>query len=339
LLNSIDLHNNDVITDICQQVRHMNPTREEVAAAFYELLGADVGDAFNEALNHTLRAGRLVEEGGRSRVLHCHGVNGIYNINDKFVVRVANADLELGAARALKEHLSAVFDVLRQSADFLPLVMPAQTQGKFVLVIFSRFSGKNAFEAVDAEKLPEFIIHVRALLAECKRTNLVLSDLTFKNICWLFFKLTFIDLDESAFSRVLGAEQSFLAAFSMLFTSPAALFDAVLEDLLMSDISQRLREPAQPLDSFGCTVNGPLAAPLANSINGPFRLALTDAIDDPTLQKFIQRSVFFLLTHMSNFINTSGYPFSRSGFFVFHTHHHKKKTPFAQVHQGRWRGN
>ena len=318
LLNAIIMHDNkDVIAAFCQQVRYMNPTREELADALHELLGPDVESAFHQALDNTVGTGRRTAQGGRSRVLFCHGVNDRYRIDETLVVRVAKKHMQLDEARAMKEHVSAVFDVLGQSADFLPLVMPAKTEGKFVFVIFSRDSGPNAFDAVDAEQLPEFILHVRALLAKCKRTNLVLSDLTFKNICWLFFKLTNIDLDESAFSRALGAEQSFLAAFSMLFTSKATLFDDVLETLLMSEISQRLRAPAQPLDPTGSTANGPLAAPLANAIFENFRLALTDAVNDHTLRKFIQRSVFFLFTHMSNFINDSGYPFSRSVFFLF----------------------
>jgi hypothetical protein len=331
LLNAIVMHDNtDAIADFCKQVRDMRPTREEFAAALYELLGPDARAALDEALNDTAGAGRPTARGGRSRVFFCNGVNHIYGIDETFVVRVQNAELELDEVIALKEHLSAVFDVLRQSADFLPLVMPAKTQGKFVLVIFSRDSGRNAFDAVNAEQLPEFILHVRAMLAECKRTNLVLSDLTFKNICLMLFKVTYIDLDESAFNRYLGAEQSFLAAFSMLFTSRAALFDDVFEALLMSEISQRLRAPAQALDATGSTVHGPLAAPLANSIGGlnrGFRHALTEAVDDHTLRKFIQRSVFFLFTHISNFINTSGYPFSRSGFFGFPHAPSQKENP------------
>ena len=339
LLNTIDTAGHkDVFSAFCLQMRNMRPTRNEFADALGALLGPDVRLAFDQALDNKVDAGRRTAEGGRSLVVFCNGVNDKHSIYEKFAVRVPKADLDLDAALAMKDHLNAVFTVLGQS-DFLPLVMPARTQGKFFVVIFSRDNGPNAFDAVDAEQLHEFIHHVRVGLAKCKRTNLVFSDLTWKNICWSFWLITNIDLDESAFSRALGAEQSFLAAFSMLFTSKPALFDNVLEALLVSEISQRLRAPPRALDPTGSSVHGPLAAPLANSIRVPFRLALTDAVDDHTLQKFIQRSVFFLFTHMSNFINTSGYPFSRSAFWVFTRTIPKKKPPFAQVHQGRWRSN
>jgi hypothetical protein len=343
LLNTIDTGGHrDVIAAFCLEMRNKNPTRDECADALEKLLGHDVRLAFNEVLDNKVAAERRKAKGGRSLVAFCHGVNEAHSIDETFAVRAANAEMELPAAIDMKEHLSAVFTVLGQS-DFLPLVMPARTQGKFVIVIFSRDNGPNAFDAVDAKQLHEFILHVRVGLAKCKRTNLVFSDLTWRNICWSFWLITNIDLDESAFNRHLGALQSFLSAFSMLFTGQPALFDDVLENLVMSDISQRLRAPAQALVLTGCTVNGPLAAPLANSIGGfraPFRLGLIDAVNDKALQKFIQRSVFFLLTHMSNFINDSSYPFSRSAcFLVSHAPSQRRKPPSAQVHQGRWRSN
>ncbi len=326
LLNTIVIPDGkDVIASFCQQVRQKSPTREQFAGALDELLGPDVRLAFDEALDNKVDAGRRTAKGGRSLVVFCNGVNGAYSIAETFVVRVANAQTDLRAAVAKKDHLNAAFTVLGQS-DFLPLVMPARTQGKFVVVIFSRDNGPNAFDAVDAKQLHEFILHVRVGLAKCKRTNLVFSDLTWKNLCWSFWLITNIDLDESAFNRYLAAEQPFLAAFSMLFTtSKATLFDDAFEALLMSEISERLRAPARALVTTGSTVHGPLAAPLANAITKNFRRGLSDAVNDPSLQKCIQRSIFFLFTYISDFINTSGYPFSRSGIsLVFHTPFKKK---------------
>jgi hypothetical protein len=289
------------------------PTLPYFSTALGQLLGQNALDALDHALSDTKppagTAGIECSDGGRSSVFIFDGINPQLHLDGKYVLRVPTLEQSYEDAVDMQQRLKDVYSILGMT-DCVPLVMPARTAGLYVVVTLSRYYGPNAYEAVGPSGLTLFLLHVRIQLANSK---LAYADRSLKNSCLRNGSVVFIDHDETLVNPDLGKNAWFDSAITLLFTCRKENFDTILHDLLIGPIEGLFRTGSLKIDtrSRDAGIHGGLVAPLVVNLAVNLRNALTKAVEDPSIQSFLEQFVSINMDYIFKFIKRSGRPFHK----------------------------